>query len=260
MQHRLSGVYEYSFKQGGRKYIGSSINLSKRHRDHIYSLKNNTHPNKDFQKDYNLYGIENLLYTILEIVDNLELLLKKNSFKEFKNYLFSKEQFYLDIHGAQDFLHNKDYRFFKLLYNKSVIAKGTKNKNYENIEKEIFQYKDGKLINRFCNSVMAELSTGINSSSIRRCYQGIRKTAGGYNWSNILIDKHPITRRKDEKEILQYSKEGELLNSFKSIAEAMRNTSINIRKGKSNHFSSYGGYYWLFKDEIFEEFIKNKKK
>lgn len=254
----LSGIYEISFLGSSKKYIGSSIYLDKRINDHLYALKGNYHVNKDLQQIFNTCGTENTSIKILEYIDNSNFITGLVTKKDFQNELFALEQSYLDKYYAQEYIKDSsDVRFFKLLYNKSVMARYALTEL--NTQKEVHKYDlEGNYLESYYNSNIAELCTGIDSSSIRRTCQNIRKSAGNFRWS-YCIEKLPDYKKKQEKIILQY-KGLELINSFKSIAEASRVTGIDIRKGESNHFTSQGGYYWVFEDEKIEDYMKQRKR
>lgn len=60
----ISGIYCIENTVTGKKYIGSSKNIFKRLKDHMYKLKKNVHPNKHLQSSFNKYNIENFSYKI----------------------------------------------------------------------------------------------------------------------------------------------------------------------------------------------------
>ena len=51
-----SGIYAIVNKKSGRSYIGSSINIEKRWKTHLRSLRKNTHHNIFLQRAFNKYG------------------------------------------------------------------------------------------------------------------------------------------------------------------------------------------------------------
>lgn len=76
-------IYQIKSKKTGSSYIGSTIDYKKRTYCHLYYLKTKKHQNPRLQNHVNKYGNEDLMFSILEIVEIKELLLKR-------------EQFYLD--------------------------------------------------------------------------------------------------------------------------------------------------------------------
>ena len=62
-----AGIYQIESLINGKKYIGSSIDESKRIlSDHLLSLKRQTHYNKYSQNHFNKYGEEIYLFDILQ--------------------------------------------------------------------------------------------------------------------------------------------------------------------------------------------------
>jgi predicted GIY-YIG superfamily endonuclease len=51
-------IYSITNKANGFTYIGISIDYHKRLRAHRWKLINGSHPAKEMQSDFNLYGIE----------------------------------------------------------------------------------------------------------------------------------------------------------------------------------------------------------
>lgn len=60
-----TGIYQIVNIINGKRYIGSSINLAEREKQHFRMLNNGNHPNCFLQKTYNKYGEENLKFRVL---------------------------------------------------------------------------------------------------------------------------------------------------------------------------------------------------
>ena len=71
-----AGIYFIINLLNGMIYVGSSINLLKRWKEHLYSLDLNSHPNRHLQRAWNKYGSEVFQFTIVEIVEDISKLLK----------------------------------------------------------------------------------------------------------------------------------------------------------------------------------------
>lgn len=56
-----------------KQYVGQAVNKNKRWRDHKIMLNAGKHSNRHLQFAYNKYGIDNFIYTVLEIVDVSQL-------------------------------------------------------------------------------------------------------------------------------------------------------------------------------------------
>lgn len=64
------GIYRIRNLVNNHSYIGSSKELAKRRNLHFSYLKRNAHVNKHLQNAYNLYGIENFIFEVLEYISN----------------------------------------------------------------------------------------------------------------------------------------------------------------------------------------------
>ena len=60
------GIYKITCTANGKFYIGSSVNLKRRHYGHFHELQTNTHSNKHLQSAYNKYGSETFIFEIIE--------------------------------------------------------------------------------------------------------------------------------------------------------------------------------------------------
>lgn len=83
MYPKLPGIYKIeSFTHPERAYIGSSVNIIRREKEHSKRLFGNYHPNAKLQAHFNKYGATDLLFSIIEICD--------------VNILIEREQHYID--------------------------------------------------------------------------------------------------------------------------------------------------------------------
>ena len=62
----MIGIYKIENKVNGKVYIGQSIDIEKRWKEHISCLNNRTHHNDYFQKSWNKYGADNFTFSIIE--------------------------------------------------------------------------------------------------------------------------------------------------------------------------------------------------
>ena len=86
-----SGIYSITSKINGKRYIGSTIMIHKRWLKHLNILKQNKHHSKHLQNHYNKYGKDDLVFTVLEVVEKNDLTLE-----EHRQQLLKIEQAYLD--------------------------------------------------------------------------------------------------------------------------------------------------------------------
>ena len=119
----------------------------------------------------------------------------------------------------------------------------------------VYQYDlDGNYLNEYNSTTEAEEKTKIYHSNIIACIKGRRPTAGGFQWSNEKKDNIGKAKIKAgfHKELYQYDLNGNLLNTYPSVAEASRQTGYGkeylARQAKKQ--SKAYGYIWSY-----EEFI-----
>lgn len=65
------GVYKITSKSLGKMYIGSSVDIGLREKRHMNNLKNNRHTNHKLQDHYNRFGKEDILFEVVEIVNDV---------------------------------------------------------------------------------------------------------------------------------------------------------------------------------------------
>lgn len=60
-----SGIYKIENSINGHKYIGSAINIKRRWKYHLTSLRNGTHHSQYLQRAWNKYGEDSFVFSIL---------------------------------------------------------------------------------------------------------------------------------------------------------------------------------------------------
>lgn len=96
----MIGIYRISCICNNKVYIGSSVDIDQRWRDHKTALRNNRHYNKYLQRAWSKYGESNFEFSIVEELLSDELLLER-------------EQCWMNLSSCCDKLHG---------YNVSKIA------------------------------------------------------------------------------------------------------------------------------------------
>ena len=79
LQSGLIGIYLIQNKETGKFYIGSSVNVKNRLRQHKQMLNTNNHKNSRLQEDYNIYGSKAFKVKVLCRCSELELLFKEQA-------------------------------------------------------------------------------------------------------------------------------------------------------------------------------------
>ena len=121
-----SGIYKIINKINNKYYVGRTVDLRKRWREHKLALKKNKHSNDILQHSWNKHGESNFEFIIIEVFDTIEL-----------SKLVEIEQKYLDIakneqHIAFNLCFQADFGSDMLLseYSKKKISDAHKGKKF----------------------------------------------------------------------------------------------------------------------------------
>lgn len=159
MEKNLSGVYAIINKVNGKKYIGSSKNISYRYNHHLSRLINNKHNNTHLQNAVNKYGIINFSFEIIELIDNNQLLFKEQYYinKTKWDMLYNKTKiagsgggdvrrkkiYILDLEGniikkLPSGIETANYLGYKTINYNNINTKSIKNKLYRLVTPEFY--------------------------------------------------------------------------------------------------------------------------
>ncbi len=87
------GVYRIVCAVNGRIYIGSSENVLKRLKVHLWALRNRRHPNRKLQNSWNRHGEASFSFSVVEYVDEERRLACEQRFIDTTNCLSPKKGF-----------------------------------------------------------------------------------------------------------------------------------------------------------------------
>ena len=252
------GIYKITNPKG-KVYIGQSINIEKRFREHRNSMnKKQTKLYKSFQK----YGFINHVFEIIEecLINQLD---ERESFwKHYYLNLVNNNWKLVLFHELYDAGGGPKSNFTKQkigLANSKPKPQGFGNK----ISKAIGQYNlNGEFIRKW-NSI-TEAKKQI-SGDILSCCQGKQKTAGGFIWRyyvdnlNIDIDltnKNAGVKKTDKwiknkyKSINQYDMQGNFIKDWESMKQIVKELNYS-QSGISNCcrgiYKQANNYIWKFK-------------
>jgi len=85
---KIQGIYFIRNIANDKVYVGSSINIKKRWRDHICSLNNKVHENSHLQNSWNIYGQDKFNFELVEEILDTNKLLERESY-----YIESKKTY-----------------------------------------------------------------------------------------------------------------------------------------------------------------------
>jgi len=73
--NKVSGIYSITNNINSKIYIGSTVSLYQRNRQHYNNLKKYKHANIILQSFVNKYGLDKLIFNIVEIINDKKILL-----------------------------------------------------------------------------------------------------------------------------------------------------------------------------------------
>lgn len=225
-----SGIYLYLNKINGKAYIGQSININKRYREHknaAYNVNN---------KDYNLpihrairkYGLDNFEFIILEECEQSEL--------------NSKEIYWI-----------KQYDSYQSGYNATEGG----NESHIHLGQPIEVYDlDGSYIREYPNITEAAKDIGVSRNVIYGILYGDRLSAKGCQFklkkdTHIKIGKYS-NRQGGKIPIKQYDKNNNFIQEWESAALAAKTLNLDassITKCLKGKLKTCGNYIWKYKDK-----------
>ena len=205
------GIYCIKNTVNNKVYIGSSKDIIRRTFQHFRDLKKGTHINKNLQRDFNIYGIRNFIFHILEEVDNQDDLLDTEFWwinnideKELYNIATSKRNRHDSISQHKRILSEQTKNRMSIAkkgkplseQHKKAMSESRKGKTYPQRQKpkkpkKNIKKKSVKQINKETNEIIkvypsitdASKETGIQHSSISNACNGKYTTAGGFKWN-----------------------------------------------------------------------------
>ena len=170
------GIYMIQNLVNFKIYIGQSVNIEDRWRQHRSELRGNDHDNKHLQRAWNKYKEDNFEFTVICECDESQLNTKEIDY-------ISKLKTY-----DPDFGYNKTYGG-----EGGRPTEETRRKQSEANSIPIVQIdaSTNKVINVWESAMDAERE-GFNHSNIIKCCKGKRKTHKEYRWQYLseYMDKY----------------------------------------------------------------------
>lgn len=185
----MTGIYKITYNKDGRCYIGQSINIEHRLKEHK-NCEGQSYIHNAIKK----YGLSNFTFEVIEECSRQELDEKECYWIKFYN---SYENGFNQTKGGQSFGNE--------------------------VAVDCFNF-NGDRIATYLSIAEAEEATG--SHHISSCINGDRKQSGGYQWKKhnddlYFIDIYKKSNR-NSKSVSQFTLDGKFLNNFDSITEAAK--------------------------------------
>jgi len=183
---KISGIYKITNMITNKVYIGSSYSVNSRISAHKNLLIKNRHYNTHLQSSFNLHGIENFKFEIIEECSIDDMINKENDW--IKIYNANNRLFGYNVRidcesnrgrVVSDITREK-LRISHLGHKRS---KETNEKIRKAQNKSVTQISyEGVIINTFESMLEAEKQTGIYRQAISGVCRRTNKSAGGYFW------------------------------------------------------------------------------
>lgn len=218
-------------RDGLIKYVGRTVDLRNRFRNHIYEAKKNNRNKRE-------RWIISLLRRNLE--PEIKVIYEKICTL---NQAISIEKMLVKKIGKRYPLKNEPDHYLGAMF------KGT----------PVHQYSlTGEYLATYPNANQAQIKTGVRDVNITRCCKNQNgygtKTAGGYFWSYLKLKSYPHKyienwRSLKGKPVIQFDLLGNKLAVFQTAREAERVTGVGYKKisavcnGKRK---TAGGFIWKF--------------
>ena len=225
--NKTCGIYKITNKILEKSYIGKSIHIEDRWKEHIWGKGSSL-----LHKDFLQYGVENFSFEILEVCNQIDL-------TEREKYWIA---YYDTYHNGYNLNDGGDNSFYAV----------------EKTKKIIYCYDlEGNFIAEYKSMKEAEKETGIPNSNISRAAKTNGRTKT-YQWSYIKYDHLPKYQRRYTKpkpitkKVVQLTEDEQIVNIFSSIQEAVNATGIShsgISLVCNGHRKTAGKYKWRFIQE-----------
>lgn len=261
----ICGIYSVTNTLNNKVYIGQSIDVERRWKQHKYG-KGNLILRNAIKK----YGIENFKFEILEKID-----VSNKTKSQLTQLLLELEQKWLDT--KKPFLKEKGYNIQKTSKPNLTQLRDEKFKNKiskikidnNHCGKPIIQYDiKGNFIKEWKSSAEVERNLGYYSENISACCLNKSNSSHGFIWKfkDVILTEVDIKRANKSlrmSEVRQYNLKGELINTFDNIKEASKITNIDektIRQGCNKNIKIAAGFIWKFKNEplVLSEHLNKK--
>lgn len=179
-----SGIYRIVINK--KSYVGSSINLLSRLREHLYDLEKSIHKNKKIQNAYNKYG--DPYFSIIEQCQ--------------ENDLLDREEFFYNIEG----------------YYNLCAPSGKKNTQSKKVYK--FDPEGNLLDTYFSASEAARVNNLSSAAGITVACAKCTHYASGFLWS--YTEDRPKRNNKAFRSVYLYDLDGSYVGEFCSFRECCR--------------------------------------
>lgn len=254
-KEKVCGIYRIENLINHKSYIGQSVDIYERWRDHKWALNNKRHNNSHLVRAWYKYGPDSFEFTIIETCN--------------EDKLNEREIYWVAYYDAYYNGYNQTKG------GDGCLGKVWAEEEREKVSRAILQISlNGDIVNRFINIDDAEDQTGIDHRQIWNCankhvhkihrngktYEHVSKTAGGYIWcyadcfDEFVLEDYLDTRSTP---IRQFDLNWNYIKTWPSserTKEEGYGPTIVLDACKGKWKQAYG-YIWTFDDIDLEQYI-----
>lgn len=228
---KKSGVY--LIECNSHKYIGSSINLYARYKQHNTALKKGRHYNSFLQKIYDKYS-NDISFKLIEICDNY----------------IEREAYYIEYYNCDVNVERNPVTRIKSYETRKKLSMANTNKrlgkdNHASIK--VYQYTlEGNYVNEYDSIREAALAINGNEASIGDAVNGNYKSSKGFQWKKEKFDSiTPISKRNRKpyyinKISIDDGFKKTIVSSIKEAAVLLNANESAVRKALAHGFRCKG--------------------
>lgn len=223
----MVGIYAITNMINGCRYIGQSIHIDIRFREHLYHLRRNDHFNRHLQSSFNLYGESNFKFEVIELCNREDLNDRETYWKRY----FDPDTYNLGNTGNVDTVSEETKR-----KTSSTLKQKYAKLTIEDRKKKFSVVPNPNLGKKRPKAVRDKISNSLKGRSHPHSEAHIQS----------LRDSSTCKRK-----IAQYTKSGELIKIWPCINDAARDlcgSQANISSCCSGHQKTSYGYVWKYID------------
>jgi group I intron endonuclease len=281
----MCGIYKIENLINGKIYIGQSVDIQYRFRNHkseSFNPKSNAYDTA-IHRAIRKYGVDNFSFDVVEECDQDELREREiywinyyNSFGVGYNLTSGGEGVPtinikqvqklwddgLSIKEIAQALNCNQHTAIHILesyknYNSQESYKRGRKNARKKMNKSILQYDlHGVFVQKHESIAAASVATNIKRSNISSALTGKVLSAGGYQWvyeGNNPPGTYDPKSFNDKKPVLQFDLYGNFIAEYSSATEAAKAVGLkyinSITKCCNNKQHTAGGYCWKWKSE-----------
>jgi group I intron endonuclease len=224
------GIYKITNIINGNCYIGQSVNIENRWKEHIRTITNKKRHNYNFHiyKSFRKYGTNNFNFEILELVPN-------------KEDLTVKEQYYYDMYQPE----------YSLMEPKDCVS------NLRKVKVHKIDLKTLEILETYDSITEASIKNNISHAHISSTCKGKRAKCAGFYWCYVeKYNKDFIPKKSDVKfkgkKVLQFDLKNNFIKKYDSIHQACSENNFywnGINKTCNGQYKQSNGYIWRYADE-----------